>query len=208
METKNVIITWTGEFEGHQNLLRELEKSKKRHLMLARKKYDKMYRELYKLDPIEPLAPIIPLTLRDIGSYGGIISGISRSYKADLNVFFLKALKLENPEFFKDFSSMNYQFFSSYFWETAPTKKRLLKFLDTDGSRRSRNPKNSHLFRKKSFIKFLKEEEFIEDRSFVPDFYERLEEFKLEVCELGGEILEKALALREKKKSKNLRGDG
>ncbi|WP_045405714.1 hypothetical protein [Vibrio jasicida] len=65
-------------------------------------------------------------------SIGGQISGQSRYYKSKLAMYFLTILTKQNKEYFKYYTSLNYQMYSKFVFNTAPTKKTLLPLINNE----------------------------------------------------------------------------
>lgn len=119
-------------------------------------------------------------------SFGGKISGKVRKYKSNLVMYILECLIQENKNFFEDFASLNYIIFSKMYFETAPTKKTILKLLDQNIDWKNRNFNNPSYRNKDNFEVFMTN--FInenEDDSFKYFFETSYTDFQKEIFQIG-----------------------
>lgn len=125
-------------------------------------------------------------------SFGGKISGKVRKYKSNLVMYILECLIDENKNFFEDFASLNYIIFSKMYFETAPTKKTILKLLDQNINWKNRNFNNPNYRNKDNFETFMTN--FInenEDDSFKYFFETSYRDFQKEIFVIGQTSKEK-----------------
>jgi hypothetical protein len=119
-------------------------------------------------------------------SFGGKISGKVRKYKSNLVMYILECLINENKNFFEDFASLNYIIFSKMYFDTAPTKKTILKLLDKNVGWQDRNFNNKNYRNKEKFETFMMN--FInenEDDSFKCFFEVSYRDFQKEIFKIS-----------------------
>ena len=125
-------------------------------------------------------------------SFGGKISGKVRKFKSGLVMYILECLIQENKNFFEDFASLNYIIFSKMYFDTAPTKKTILKLLDENVDWKNRNFNNPNYRNKDNFETFMTN--FInenQDDSFKIFFEVSYRDFQKEIFVIGQQSKEK-----------------
>lgn len=125
-------------------------------------------------------------------SFGGKISGQVRKFKSELVMYILECLIEENKNFFEDFASLNYIIFSKIYFDTAPTKKTILKLLDKNIGWQDRNFNNPNYRNKDNFEAFMTNLIYEnEDDSFKIFFEVSYRDFQKEIFLIGQQSKEK-----------------
>jgi len=86
---------------------------------------------------------------------GGEISGQTRKYKGELNMYLLTCLIDENKDYFKNYTSMNFAMFSKHCFDTSPKRKTLITLLDNSINWKIKNIQNPQYANKVIFEKYL-----------------------------------------------------
>lgn len=124
-----------------------------------------------------------------IHAIGGKISGLTRKYKSAIAMYMLTLLVEKNKKYFDYYTSMNFQLYSKFIFNTSPTKKSLLPLINNTIPWQKKNEEMPHLATKKRFMGYLMFSESLtvyseEEYKLLDRFNHYYDAFKIETEEI------------------------